>query len=447
MPEAQKKRLSEAVVKTPKRAEEISWMEASIWTPRMAEALIQGVKGGKWYSINDKVYKRDNLRSAFGRAKRNRGAHGIDNVTIKHFESKLGRNLDRLHEELKSGAYRPQKLRRIYLPKPGGAEKRPISIPTVRDRVVQGAVKNAIEPIFEALFADTSFGFRPKRNAKQALQRVEQLLGEGKTWVVDCDIRSYFDTISHDKLMDRVKERIADLKILRLIEQMLKQGIMTTHKEWTPTQGTPQGGVISPLLANIYLNELDHMLIQKGVCPTRYADDLVVLCDSEQQAKETLANINAWMINSGLSLHPEKTKVIDMSQANATADFLGYTFKRTAKGKLIRFPRQKSMKRLREAIRALTKRTSGICLRATIHRINRTMRGWYNYFSESIPNTFDEVDGFVRRRLRAILLKRNRTPRFGTGNAHLKWPNKFFEAQGLFSTSAACAASSCSAQR
>jgi RNA-directed DNA polymerase len=445
MPEENKP--SEAVAETPKRAEEIAWMEASVWTPRMVEALKNGVKGGKWYSINDKVYKRDNLKASYERTKRNKGTHGVDNISIKFFGKYLEDNLDRLQEELRGGTYRPQKLRRIYIPKPGTAEKRPISIPTVRDRVVQGAVKNVLEPIFERTFAETSFGFRPNRNAKQALKRVEKLLNAGHTWVVDCDIKSYFDTLPHDKLMGKVKEQVADLRVLELIEQMLEQGIMETHREWTPVQGTPQGGVVSPLLANIYLNELDHLLIQKGVYPSRYADDLVVQCDTESQAKEILEYINRWMTNHGLSLHPDKTKVIDLSQTNAELDFLGYTFKRTGKGKLIRYPRQKSMKRYREAIKAITKRTSGIKLSETIKRINRKARGWYNYFSESIPNALEAMDGYTRRRLRAILLKREKRPGFGIGTAHHKWPNSFFADNGLFSMTAAHLTASHSALR
>ena len=445
MPEVNKP--SEAVAATPTRAEETAWMEASVWTPRMVEALKIGVKGGKWYSVNDKICKRENLKASYERTKRNKGTYGVDNISIKFFGEQLQENLDRLHQELKCGTYRPQKLRRIYIPKPGSTEKRPISIPTVRDRVVQGAVKNVLEPIFERTFADTSFGFRPNRNAKQALKRVEKLLNDGHQWVVDCDIRSYFDTIPHDKLMGRVKEQIADARVLQMIEQMLNQGIMETHKAWTPTQGTPQGGVISPLLANIYLNELDHLLIQKGVHPTRYADDLVVLCDNESQAKEALEYVNSWMSENGLTLHTEKTKVIDMSQPGAAVDFLGYTFKRTAKGRLIRFPRQKSVKRFRESIKALTKRTSGKSLTETIKHTNRIARGWYNYFSESISNTFDEADGFVRRRLRAMLLKRRKTPRFGTSEAHRLWPNPFFAESGLFSMTAAHLSASNPARR
>ena len=236
-------------------------------------------------------------------------------------------------------------------------------------------------------------------------------------------------------------------KLIHLLEMMLEQGIMETHKEWTPTQGTPQGGVISPILANIYLNELDHLLIQRGVNPTRYADDLVVLCDSKEQAEDTLRFIKQWMEEQGLMLHPVKTKIVDMKQPKSELDFLGYTFKRTDKGRLIRLPRQKSMKKFREAIRQHTKRTSGICLAETIRKINRVAKGWYNYFSESISNTFDETDGYIRRRLRALLLKRNRVPGFDNGLAHQRWPNSYFTEWGLFSMKAASASASYPAQR
>jgi RNA-directed DNA polymerase len=438
---------SEAVVATPTRAEDIKWMEASVWTPRMVEALVNGVKGGKWYSINDKVHKRENLEAAYERTKRNKGTHGVDNISVSYFGKHLEHNLGKLQEELKNGTYRPQRLRRIYIPKPGSVEKRPISIPTVRDRVVQGAVKNVVEPIFERTFADTSFGFRPNRSAKQALRRVEKQLNQGLCWVIDCDIKSYFDTIPHENLIGKVKEQVTDSKLIHLLEMMLEQGIMETHKEWTPTQGTPQGGVISPMLANIYLNELDHLLIQSGGNPTRYADDLVVVCDSKERAEDTLRFITQWMEEQGLMLHPVKTKIVDMNQSKAKLDFLGYTFTRTDKGRLIRSPRQKSMKKLREAIRQHTKRTSGICLTETIRKINRVAKGWYSYFSESISNTFDETDGYIRRRLRAILLKRNRVPGVGIGFAHQRWPNSYFTERGLFSMQAAHASASYPAQR
>jgi RNA-directed DNA polymerase len=430
---------SAEVVGTPKRAEDITWMEASVWTPRMVEALDKGVEGGRWYSLIDKVHRKENLKAAYERTKRNKGTHGVDNISVRFFGKYLEENLDRLTGELKAGTYNPQRLRRIYIPKPGSGEKRPLSIPTVRDRVVQGAVKNVIEPIFERTFAETSYGFRPNRNAKQALRRVEKELNRGTRFVIDCDFKSYFDTIPQDKLMAKVEKQITDSKLLKLVEKMLRQGIMDTHNEWTPTRGTPQGGVISPLLANIYLNELDHQLIQDGAQPTRYADDLVVLCDTREEAERILACIRAWTEDHGLELHPTKTKIVDMGQPGAEVDFLGYTFKRTGAGKLIRYPRKRSMDALKEAIRQHTKRTAGVSLTVTIKRVNRSVRGWFNYFQDSTPNVFPTIDGFVRRRLRAILLKRHRNPGFGTGWSHQRWPNAYFTEQGLFSTTVAYA--------
>lgn len=438
---------SEAVAMQPERAEDITWMEASIWTPRMVRALEIGVEGGKWYSVADKVYKKENLAASYERTRKNNGKPGIDNISVSQFGKRLEDNLSRIREELRSGTYRPEQLRRIYIPKPGSSEKRPISIPTVKDRVVQGAVKHVMEPIFETIFAETSYGFRPNRSAKQALKKVETQLNKGLCWVVDVDIKSYFDTIPHDKLVGRVKEQIVDTKLLKLIQMMLEQGIMDTHKEWTPIMGTPQGGVISPLLANIYLNELDHKLIQRGVHPTRYADDIVVLCDSEEQARDTMGFISHWMETQGLQLHPEKSKIIGMETANAEFAFLGYTFKRTRTGKLIRYPRSKSMQRLREAIKRLTKRTSGVSIEESIRHINKIARGWYAYFSESVPSTFEAADKFTRRRLRAVLCKRNKTPGFGTGWAHRRWPISYFTKRGLFSMTAANELASYSAQR
>lgn len=438
---------SAEVVVTPKRAEDIAWMEASVWTPRMVEALEKGVEGGRWYSLIDKVHRKENLKAAYEKTKRNKGTHGVDNISVRFFGKHLEENLDRLTEELKAGTYRPQRLRRIYIPKPGSGEKRPISIPTVRDRVVQGAVKHVIEPIFERTFADTSYGFRPNRNAKQALRRVEKELNRGTQFVIDCDFKSFFDTIPQDKLRAKVEKHITDSKLLNLVERMLQQGIMDTHHEWTPTKGTPQGGVISPLLANIYLNGLDHQLIQDGAEPTRYADDLVVLCSTRAEAERTLARIREWTEEHGLELHPTKTKIVDMGQPGAEVDFLGYTFKRTGKGKLIRYPRKRSMDRIKETIRQHTKRTTGVSLATTIKRVNRAVRGWFNYFQESTPNVFPAIDGFVRRRLRAILLKRHRTPGCGMGWSHQRWPNAYFTEQGLFSTTVASASAVCPACR
>lgn len=249
------------------------WVEPSVWTARMLTALEEGVKGGKWYSLIDKVGSLSNLRSAFAQVKRNRGSAGVDRVTIGMFEAHLEENVQRFSESLRDGSYRPQGIRRVWIPKPGSGEKRPLGIPTVRDRVVQTALRNVLEPIFERDFAAQSYGFRPRRGAKDALRRVAKLLKAGYVHVVDADLESYYDTIPRSPLLERVRSKIADVKVLDLLEAYLGQEVMESAKHWIPDRGTPQGAVISPLLSNIYLDPLDHYMAQRGYEMVRYADD------------------------------------------------------------------------------------------------------------------------------------------------------------------------------
>jgi len=241
-----------------------AWVEPRIWTERMLTALENGVKGDKWYSLMDKVYALDHLRQAFIRVKDNRGAAGVDHQTIPMFESHLETNLEPLSASLKDGSYRPQAVRRVWIPKPGGKEKRPLGIPTVRDRVVESALRQVMEPIFERDFAEHSYGFRPPRGTKDAWRRVDQLLKAGHRYVVDADLKSYFDTIPHGPLLVRVATKISDGKVLNLIEAFLKQAVMDRLSQWTPAGGTPQGAVVSPLLSNIYLDPLDHQMAGLG---------------------------------------------------------------------------------------------------------------------------------------------------------------------------------------
>ncbi len=268
---------SAAVSERTRRDEEIrlrwQWVELAIWTPRMLAALEQGVKGGNWYSLMDKVYKVENLTSGFRKVEANKGSAGVDHVTVEMFGDRWIENLQHLSEQLASGQYRPQPIRRVWIPKPGTKEMRPLGIPTVRDRVVQAALRNAIEPIFEREFAAQSYGFRPGRGCKDALRRVDGLLKAGYEWIVDVDLKSYFDTIPHEQLLARIRERVADSKVLDLITAFLKQGVMGGLAGWTPETGTPQGAVISPLLSNIYLNPLDHQMANRGTEMVRYADD------------------------------------------------------------------------------------------------------------------------------------------------------------------------------
>ncbi|HYK87340.1 MAG TPA: reverse transcriptase domain-containing protein [Acidobacteriota bacterium] len=234
------------------------WVEPSVWTERMLTALEKGVKGGKWFSLVDKVYALANLRAGFAKVKANRGSAGVDHQTIKMFEAHLEENLGKLSRSLREGSYRPEAIRRHWIPKPGSNEKRPLGIPTVRDRVVQAALLNVLEPIFERDFAEQSYGFRPNRGCKDALRRVDELLRRGYTWVVDADLKSYFDTIPHEMLIERVEEKVSDGAVIAMLKGYLKQDVMDAMKQWTPEGGTPQGAIVSPLLSNIYLDPLDH---------------------------------------------------------------------------------------------------------------------------------------------------------------------------------------------
>jgi len=409
----------------------VTWIEPSIWTTPMLAALVIGVKGGKWYSLMDKVYKMANLRSAFKKVKGNKGAAGVDHQTVEMFEKRLEKNLEKLQIALKSGSYKPQRIKRRNIPKPGKRqETRPLGIPTVRDRVAQTALRNVLEPIFEMEFAAQSYGFRPKRGCKDALRRVTTLLECGYTWVIDADLQSYFDTIAHDKLVQLIKEKIVDTKVLALLDEYLKQEILEGLHSWIPERGTPQGAVVSPLLSNIYLNPLDHLMAAQGYEMVRYADDFVVLCKSEQACQQAMKKLMEWTKDAKLILHPEKTKIVDSKGEGF--DFLGYHFRKNK-----RWPSKKSMKRLRSKIRPKTKRTNGTSMGKIIKEVNKTTTGWFEYFKHSNRATFKTVDGWIRMRLRSILRKRNKGKGRGQGKDHFRWPNSYFGALGLFSLTAA----------
>jgi len=408
-----------------------AWAEPAVWTERMLTALERGVRGGKWFSLIDKVYARPTLAAAFARVKANDGAAGVDHVTVARFESDLDANLDRLTRSLRDGTFRPQAVRRAWIPKPGGRERRPLGIPTVRDRVVQTALRTALEPIFERDFAEHSYGFRPNRGAKDALRRVNGLLRAGHTWVVDADIRSYFDNIPREALLERVRAKVSDGRVLALLGAYLEQSVMDGMASWTPEAGTPQGAVVSPLLSNIYLDPLDHVMAERGHAMVRYADDFVILCRSEAEAREALAFVAAWMAEAGLSLHPDKTCIVDAT-CKGGFDFLGYHFERD-----YRWPRKKSLAKLKNAIRAKTRRANGHSLDAIITDVNRILQGWFEYFKHSHWTTFDRLDRWIRMRLRSILRKRKKRRGRGRGADHQRWPNAFFAEHGLFSLAAA----------
>jgi RNA-directed DNA polymerase len=414
------------------RRERWAWVEPSVWTDRMLAALENGVKGDKWFSLIDKVYRKENLQSAFKKVKKNGGAGGVDHVTVEGYEKDLDRELAKLSEDLKAGTYQPQAARRVYIEKPGSKEKRPLGIPTVRDRVCEGACRHVLEPIFEREFAQSSHGFRPRRSAKDALRAVDRGLKAGKGYVVDADIKRYFDTIPHERLLARLAERIADGRVMGLLQQMLQRGVLE-KREWVDTEtGTPQGGVISPLLANVYLNPLDHLMQRTGHTLVRYADDLVILCETQTEAESAYGLLKAWVEAQGIGLHPEKTRIVNMNEPGAGFDFLGYHFERTRQGKLDRWPRRKSLAKLKDRLRGLTHRANGRSLKETITKINRVTRGWFGYFQHSNRWTFSGVDGWIRGRLRAILRKRNHLKGRSRGSDHQRWNNTFFAEHGYF---------------
>jgi RNA-directed DNA polymerase len=407
----------------------------------MLTALEEGVLGGKWYSLMDKVYPLPNLRKAFERVKANGGAAGVDHVTVKEFERHLEANLEKLSRSLREGSYRPQAIRRVWIPKPGSKEQRPLGIPTVRDRVVQAAVRAVLEPIFERDFAAQSYGFRPNRGCKDALRRVDTLLKEGYNWVVDADLKSYFDTIPHSALLGRVEEKVRDSKVLGLLQAFLTAKVMETAEGWEPEEGTPQGAVISPLLSNLYLDPLDQLMARAGSEMVRYADDFVILCRSEAEARQALERVRGWTVEAGLRLHPTKTRIVDAAQAGGF-DFLGYHFER---GK--RWPRRKSLDKLKDAIRAKTRRANGQSLPDIIRNLNRTLSGWFEYFKHSRAFIFADLDRWVRRRLRSILRHRHGRKGCGRGWDNVQWPPAFFAKLGLFSLVAAHALACQSSRR
>lgn len=404
------------------------WVERAVWKERMLETLERGPRNGVWHSLIDKVYAERTLWAAWATVRAKAGASGVDRQTVGMFERVALAQITKLAQELREDRYRPMPVRRVLIPKPGTNEPRPLGIPAVRDRIVQAALRMVLEPIFERDFARESFGFRPARSTHHALARVEQLLAEGYTQVVDADLKSYFDTIPHAALLARIHAKVVDGRILRLVERFLQAGVMEEHKGWAATLvGTPQGGVISPLLANIYLDGLDWKLHYGGWELVRYADDFVVLCRTREHAEAVLADVRLWCEQAGLQLHPAKTRLVDMSEPGGF-DFLGYHFERTHQ-----WPRDKSVKKVRQKLHDLTRRTCGENLAELVReRINPVLRGWQQYFRRSSNGcTQAALDGYVRSRLRAILRKRQGKRGRSRGADHQRWPNSYFHALGL----------------
>jgi RNA-directed DNA polymerase len=404
------------------------WTEAAVWTERMLTTLERGIKGGKWYSLHDKVWKTENLTRAAEKVVKGKSKRKVDGRKCRQYAEASAERLPRLQQELREGSYQPKPVQRIWIPKLGSKELRPLGVPTVEDRVVQTALRNVLEPIFESMFAEHSYGFRPGKGAKDALRRVNQLLGTGRNWVVDADIKGYFDNIPQDKLLAAIEEHVSDGAVLELIRRFLKQGVMESGKGWTPTDnGTPQGAVISPLLANIYLNPLDHLIAGQGWEMVRYADDFIVLCESREQAELVMEKVRQWTEAAGLTLHPTKTRIVDANERGGF-DFLGYHFERGLK-----WPREKSIAKFKEAIRAKTPRKRDGSMDQIVREINPILRGWMRYFQNSVGNVFAPLDTWIRGRLRTIQRKRHKGKGRARGRDHQKWPNAYFAELGLIS--------------
>lgn len=384
------------------------------------------VKGGRWHALIDKVYAEPNLYSAARKVTAKDKAAGVDGQSCEEFEEQLVSETRQLGEQIKAGTYRPRAVRRVQIPKPGRSnETRPLGIPTVRDRVVQRAIVNVIEPILDHQFHQRSFGFRHGRGAHDALRIVEQKLEEGYVYVVDADLKGYFDTIPKARLLDLVKQHISDSRMLNLIKMFLDQDILEELRQWSPSAGVPQGSVLSPVLSNLYLNPLDHQMADEGFEMVRYADDFVVLCRTAAEAQAALAMITVWVESAGLTLHPTKTKVVDSRRESFA--FLGYSFR----GDRI-YPRRESLAKLNARLVELTPRMRPGSMKVITAELNSVLRGWFTYFRHCRWTIYKDLDSYLRARLRRLLLKRHRkNPARKTRNE--RWPNVYFTKLGLYS--------------
>ncbi|MFB7142118.1 group II intron reverse transcriptase/maturase [Gottfriedia sp. NPDC056225] len=373
----------------------------------------------KIHSLIDKVDQPTNLLMAWEKVKVNKGSGGIDNISISDFENSMYEELDKLHHNLKNDSYKPLPVRRVNIPKRNKSnEKRPLGIPSIRDRVCQQALKNRLEPIFEPTFSDCSFGYRPGKSAHQAMRKIYRDIINGYEWVLDADLRDFFGNVQHEMLINKIAEKVSDGRVLRLIRQMLIAGYMEKGKKHVTTQGTPQGGVISPLFSNIYLDSFDHEMVDKGYRLTRFADDWVVLCKTRNDAVKALNDARKILSKIGLTLHPEKTRITHIKWG---FEFLGYKIKQGKGLKLFRhkikkqpnimniyaIPTEKSVKRFMETIRSRTKRKIPLSLYELIEGINPVIRGWGNYYRKAhVRKLFNKLQRWIVRRIWSHRFKR-----------------------------------------